>query len=90
MKLVTVSVGREVFYGIRPEHLTVAENGLRGSVAVVEPTGSETHIIVRTEGQDVTAISRERVSLRQGSAISLAPTIACAHIFDAATGVRLC
>jgi multiple sugar transport system ATP-binding protein len=86
----SIAEGREVFYGIRPEHLTVAEDGLRGSVAVVEPTGSETHIIVRTEGQDVTAISRERVSLRQGEAISLAPTTACAHIFDAATGVRLC
>jgi multiple sugar transport system ATP-binding protein len=86
----SVAEGQEVLYGIRPEHLTVAETGIRGSVAVVEPTGSETHIIVRTEGQDMTAISRERVSLRQGEAISLAPTAACAHIFDAATGVRLC
>ncbi|NJM81459.1 MAG: sn-glycerol-3-phosphate ABC transporter ATP-binding protein UgpC [Tabrizicola sp.] len=85
-----VAEGKDVIYGIRPEHLTVAATGIQGTVAVVEPTGSETHIIVRTEGQEVTAISRERVSFRPGEAIALAPRAGSAHVFDTATGARLC
>ncbi len=84
------SEGQDVIYGIRPEHLTVAVAGLQGTVAVVEPTGAETHIIVRIEGHEVTAISRERVTFRPGDTITLAPNAASAHVFDAATGARRC
>ena len=34
--------GAEVVYGIRPEHLELAETGFPATVRVVEPTGSET------------------------------------------------
>ncbi|MGL4231936.1 MAG: ABC transporter ATP-binding protein, partial [Casimicrobium sp.] len=84
-----VGEGQNVTYGIRPEHLTIAATGIQGTVAVVEPTGSETHIIVRTAGQETTVVSRERVSLRPGEAIALAPKAESAHVFDTATGARL-
>ena len=45
-----VADGREITYGIRPEHLSVGPEGIAGSVAVVEPTGSETHVVLRSGG----------------------------------------
>jgi multiple sugar transport system ATP-binding protein len=81
--------GRAVTYGIRPEHLALDGQGLAGTVAVVEPTGSETHIVTRVDGQEITVVSRERVTVRPGDAITLAPASAAAHVFDTATGARL-
>jgi multiple sugar transport system ATP-binding protein len=81
--------GREVIFGVRPESLTLAEAGLQGTVAVVEPTGSETHVITRIAGHEVTAVFRERVTLRPGDAVTLAPGSTGVHIFDKATGLRI-
>jgi multiple sugar transport system ATP-binding protein len=81
--------GHEVIYGIRPEHLTFAKEGLTGTVAVVEPTGSEMHVVARVDGHEVTAVFRERVTVRPGDAITLAPVAANVHVFDKANGQRL-
>ena len=86
--------GREVTYGIRPEHLRVADQGISGTVAVVEPTGSETHVVLRVGGQaaggrDVVAMFRDRVPFRPGDALTFAPEAEKVHLFDRATGVRL-
>jgi multiple sugar transport system ATP-binding protein len=85
----TVAEGREVTWGIRPEHLSVAAEGISGTVAVVEPTGSETHVVVRTAGQEMVAMFRDRVAFRPGDALVLAPEAAKVHLFDRASGVRL-
>jgi multiple sugar transport system ATP-binding protein len=81
--------GRDVIYGIRPENLTLGAQGLHATVAVVEPTGSETHVVTRTAGQEVTVVFRDRVTLRPGDAVILSPDPATVHIFDKDTGVRL-
>ncbi len=81
--------GREVIYGIRPEHLSLADRGLAGTVAVVEPTGSETHVVLRHEGRELTAVFRNRVAFGPGATITLAPEVAVSHLFDKATGQRL-
>jgi multiple sugar transport system ATP-binding protein len=81
--------GAEVVYGVRPEHLLLGDSGLAGTVAVVEPTGSETHIVARVEGREVTAVSRERVTVRPGDAVRLAPVASAVHLFDKASGQRL-
>lgn len=86
---VTAQEGQEVVYGIRPEHLAQAGEGLTGTVAVVEPTGSETHVVVRLEGREVTAVFRNRVAFGPGATITLAPDAAVAHLFDKATGKRI-
>ncbi len=85
----TPAEGQEIILGVRPEHLTLGGTGLSGTVAVVEPTGSETHIVTRIEGHEITAVSRDRVTVRPGDAVTLAPDAAAAHVFDAATGARL-
>ena len=75
--------------GIRPEHLILSKDGLPMQVKVVEPTGAETVVFLRYEGQDVTAIFRERHAFTAGQTIHLKPDPDHIHIFDAATGVRL-
>ncbi len=81
--------GREVTYGIRPEHVSVGAEGLTGTVAVVEPTGSETHVVLRTVGAEVVAMFRDRVAFRPGDSLTFAPDAQKVHLFDRASGVRL-
>jgi multiple sugar transport system ATP-binding protein len=88
-KGVSEVTGQDVVYGIRPEHLALADQGLTGTVAVVEPTGSETHVVVRLQGRELTAVFRNRVAFGPGATITLAPDAAVAHLFDKATGQRL-
>ena len=84
-----VAEGREVIYGVRPENLTVSPTGISGTIAVVEPTGSETHVVIRIAGRELVAVFRDRVTHRPGDAITLAPREAAeVHIFDKSSGAR--
>jgi multiple sugar transport system ATP-binding protein len=82
--------GQPVLYGMRPEHCSVsAEAGLPAEVIVVEPTGADTQLFCRFNGQELTSLVRDRVSCRAGDKIGLMPDVARAHLFDSASGVRL-
>jgi multiple sugar transport system ATP-binding protein len=81
--------GREVLYGIRPEHCSLGATGLPVEVVVVEPTGADTQLYCRFNGRDVTATIKDRTDCRPGDRIHLAPDLARAHVFDAASGQRL-
>ena len=95
-----VKVGEELFVGpkgagkvklgVRPEHLILAkEGGLPMQVKVVEPTGAETMVFLRFEGQDITAVFRERHSFESGQTIYLKPDPNHLHVFEDGTGERL-
>ncbi len=84
-----LSDGQAVVYGIRPEDLTLSDTGLAVTVSVVEPTGSETHVLSRHNGTEVVAVFRERHPLAAGQAIHLAPHSERAHLFDPSTGARI-
>jgi multiple sugar transport system ATP-binding protein len=60
-----------------------------GQIAVVEPTGAETYLIVRVGTREVTAVLRERRQMRPGEAIRLRAEPGMVHVFDKATGRRL-
>ncbi|QRM56117.1 sn-glycerol-3-phosphate ABC transporter ATP-binding protein UgpC [Sinorhizobium sp. BG8] len=81
--------GRELVYGLRPEYMTIAADGLPAEVVVIEPTGYETQMIVRFGGTDVTCIFRERINARPGDTIRLAIDADHVHLFDADSGRRL-
>ncbi len=81
--------GEEVMLGIRPEHLSLTEDGLPATVSVVEPTGSETHVVARTGTEEIVAVFRERHALVPGQKIFLSPDRSRVHIFDATSGDRL-
>ncbi len=82
--------GQGVLYGVRPEHFLVTEGaGLPAEVVVVEPTGADTQLYCRFNGQELTSLIRDRTSCRAGDRISLNPDLARAHLFDSASGARL-
>jgi multiple sugar transport system ATP-binding protein len=82
--------GQPVLYGMRPEHCALAGSaGLPAEVVVVEPTGADTQLFCRFNGQELTSLVRDRVACRAGDRVGLVPDLARAHLFDAATGVRL-
>jgi multiple sugar transport system ATP-binding protein len=83
------SEGKPVIYGIRPEHFRLTPEGIPVEVVVVEPTGSETQVVVRSDGQEMIAIFRERVMARPGETIRVAPDPALVHLFDQESGRRL-
>ena len=83
------SNGREVVYGIRPEHFELGEGGLGAEVVVVEPTGSETQIVARIGNQEVIAVFRERQSVKPGDRISLRPRADAVHLFAKDSGKRI-
>jgi multiple sugar transport system ATP-binding protein len=81
-----LSRGDEVAIGIRPEHLSLGEEGLsfRGVAQVVEHLGAETHAIVEMPGNDtVTAVLDGYSSVKVGDALSLSAPIDQLHVFDA-------
>lgn len=81
------NIGQDVLYGIRPEHLlpTKGGAGLSATINVVEPTGPEIHLYSSFAGQDVCAISRERLDWRADEEITLQPQLDHVHVFDAET-----
>jgi multiple sugar transport system ATP-binding protein len=81
--------GQPVLYGLRPEHCALAPAGLPVEIVVVEPTGADTQLYCRFDGQEVTATIGDRTDCRPGDRINLAPDLGRAHLFDAATGSRL-
>jgi multiple sugar transport system ATP-binding protein len=85
--------GLDVSYGVRPEHLAVVECGSAGSVpgevVVVEPTGAETELLVRSGTSDITVISHGRANIGPGDQIALRVTPGSVHLFDQKSGSRI-
>jgi multiple sugar transport system ATP-binding protein len=80
--------GQSVKYGIRPVHFDFG-TGIEAEVVVVEPMGAETELVVKIGGQTLTIATHGRSSAAPGDRISLAPNAKHAHLFDAASGLRL-
>jgi multiple sugar transport system ATP-binding protein len=76
-------------YGVRPEHLRLDPEGIPATVQVVEPTGSETQVLMRIGGQPVIGAFRERVTARPGEILPVRPDTALVHLFDQQSGQRL-
>jgi multiple sugar transport system ATP-binding protein len=83
------SDGREVVYGIRPEHFAIADDGADAEVQVIEPTGSELQVVAKLGGEDIIAVFRERHAFKPGDKIRLKPDPRLVHLFDQPTGQRL-
>ena len=79
-------------YGIRPEHMILAppgDGGIPATVQLVEPTGSETQVVARIGGTQLTCAFRERVMARPGETISVKPDLSLVHLFEGDSGRRL-
>ena len=85
------SPGRPAVAGIRPEHFRLAAGGegFAFVVAVVEPTGAETHLFGSVGGTTMRAVFRERLAPRPGEVLRLTVEPSSVHVFDPATELRL-
>jgi multiple sugar transport system ATP-binding protein len=68
-------------YGIRPEHLVLAEDGIPATIAVVEPTGSETQVALRINETPMIGAFRERIAGRPGEILRVVPDLSLVHLF---------
>ncbi|GHC18264.1 ABC transporter ATP-binding protein [Aidingimonas halophila] len=76
-------------YGIRPEQITLADEGVPVQVVSVEPTGAEIHVVARLGDQHVTVVFRERHEIAPGDTIHLVLNLKQVHLFDADSGERV-
>jgi len=84
-----VADGQDVLYGVRPEHFQIAEDGLPARISVVEPTGSETTVVLRFGESEIVALFRERHDFKPGDTLHLRPREDLVHLFDPQSGRRL-
>jgi multiple sugar transport system ATP-binding protein len=85
----TGGADRPVVYGIRPEHIRLAPNGVPAEVVVVEPTGPETQVVAKLGNHEITCVFRERLQAGPGETIHILPDPALVHLFDRDSGRRL-
>ena len=84
-----LTIGQKIIAGIRPEDLLPASTGIKAEIAVIEPTGSETHLLLRGNNQDLTSVLRERVDFAPGQEVTLSAEPTKIHVFDQETNKRL-
>ena len=81
--------GTAVVYGARPENFVLAPDGIALNVEVLEPTGAETQVFGRLDGEPVVCVFRERIEAQPGVEIKVLPRATSALLFDAASGRRV-
>ena len=81
--------GVRATYGVRPEHLTIADDGVAAKIIVIEPTGSETQVVVECAGQEMVCVFRERVAAQPGSTLRIKPDAKLVHLFEETSGRRI-
>ena len=76
--------------GIRPEHVKLHDRGAwRGEVTVVEPTGADTYVVVRTEVGNITVRTAPNMYYKPGDIVGLELSNAHLNWFDPSSGNRL-
>lgn len=84
-----LSDGQKVIFGVRPEDMTLSDSGLATTISVVEPTGSEMHVVSKRNDAEIVSVFRERHALKPDQPIHLAPDPTRLHFFDPETGARI-
>ncbi len=80
----------DVTIGMRPEHvLPVPEGPWKGEVVLVEPTGADTYVVVKTAVGLITARTVPHTPYKVGDQIGLEINDKHANWFDAQTGLRI-
>jgi multiple sugar transport system ATP-binding protein len=81
--------GKELVYGVRPENIELADQGLPGTFTIIEPTGPETYATVDTAVGKLTARVPGNLRRKAGDTVCLRWNPAHAHLFDAANDKRV-
>ncbi|MBC2808224.1 ABC transporter ATP-binding protein [Rhizobium ruizarguesonis] len=90
--LASAADGRPLVAGIRPEHIELASEGkpaMDATVIVDEPTGAETQIALRLQGEEILATFRDRLAVRAGDTLPVHLPLDRLYLFDKASGLRI-
>lgn len=93
-KMLTPYVGKSVTFGIRPEDVVFSNTPkdgetINGTVSVVEPLGSETHVFVSTSRSQVVGKIEPTLVPKPDTKISLIPDMVKAKFFDLETELAI-
>jgi multiple sugar transport system ATP-binding protein len=81
--------GMKITAGIRPEFIKVGTGKHKAKLTVIEQTGAETHIVMRTKNLDIVSVSHGRQIMKPGQALAFDLPEKHLHLFDTNTGNRL-
>jgi len=81
--------GRKVIYGLRPEKISFAASGLAGEITMLEPTGPETYVSVKTAAGALVVRLAGHVAEQVGDTVHLSWSTDAVHLFDGETEKRL-
>jgi len=80
----------DVTLGQRPEHIHLSDDApWRGQVSLVEPTGADTYVVVKTEAGAITVRAPANTKLQVGQTIGLTVSSRHNNWFHTTSGVRL-
>jgi multiple sugar transport system ATP-binding protein len=86
-------VGKEIFFGIRPEDLTYTtspgENNLPVKITVVEPLGADIHLWLTTSTQPLVARTEPHHAFKVGDVANFTPRLDKARYFDKETELSI-
>ncbi|MGQ7843769.1 ABC transporter ATP-binding protein [Granulosicoccus sp. 3-233] len=82
---VALNEGREVIAGFRPEDIRLSDAGVAAKVALIEPTGAETQLVLRTGGESIIMTTRDRITLSPGDQVHFSISAGKLHGFDSET-----
>ena len=86
-------VGKEVFFGIRPEDMAYVEkegnNTMTVKVTVVEPLGADIHLWLTTETQPLVARTEPNHTFKVGDTVVFTPRMEKARYFDKETELAI-
>ena len=86
----TAPVAGSAQLGLRPEHIALADDApWRGEVSIVEPTGADTFVVVKTAAGDVTVRTSAQARVSPGDQVGLQASGDHASWFDVHSGQRL-
>ena len=87
---------QEIVLGVRPEHITLENEGIDATVDVSELMGSSVHLHVTAMGRDVVVVvstmnmtGAEVSALTTGAAVKFNFPGHCCHVFNKETGINL-
>jgi multiple sugar transport system ATP-binding protein len=87
-------VGKEIFFGIRPEDLhfcekSASENNMSLKISVVEPLGADIHLWLTSGTQPLVARTEAHYSFKVGDTVNFTPRLDKARYFDKETEVSI-
>jgi len=75
----------QVILGIRPEDITVADQGVMGETFIVEPLGRDDLLDVRVDGIGIHVLADPKLNIKMGQSVALNFDVDKVQFFDPAT-----